>query len=137
MLRTRRLCSAIPRFSVEGRPAVYVDGHKLDNVVRDRLEQLADVREPDAFANDLATLGKAHKTVRLDQATAADALRRIVFDAGGKPARGTDPIAAMKAVKNTAEIAGTRAAHLRDGAALTRFLAWLAARGAARQPQRN
>ena len=31
----------------------------------------------------------------------------------------------MKAVKNHAEIAGTRAAHLRDGAAVTRFLAWL------------
>ncbi len=31
-----------------------------------------------------------------------------------------------KACKNTAEIAGTRAAHRRDGAALTRFLAWLA-----------
>ena len=73
--------STIP---VEGRPAVYVDGRKLDNVVRDTLESLADVREPDAFASDLAALGKAHKTVRLDQATAADALRRIVTDAGGK-----------------------------------------------------
>jgi Xaa-Pro aminopeptidase len=32
----------------------------------------------------------------------------------------------MKAVKNAAEIAGTRAAHRRDGTAVTRFLAWLA-----------
>ena len=38
--------------------------------------------------------------------------------------RGADPITLMKAVKNNAEIAGTRAAHLRDGAALVRFLAW-------------
>src|SRR5690242_8712748 len=30
----------------------------------------------------------------------------------------------MRAVKNEVEIAGARAAHLRDGAALTRFLAW-------------
>jgi Xaa-Pro aminopeptidase len=30
-----------------------------------------------------------------------------------------------KACKNKAEVAGTRAAHLRDGRALTRFLAWL------------
>jgi Xaa-Pro aminopeptidase len=36
----------------------------------------------------------------------------------------------MKAVKNNAEIAGTRAAHLRDGAALTRFLAWFDKRAA-------
>ena len=38
--------------------------------------------------------------------------------------RGGDPIAPMKAVKNAAEIAGARAAQLRDGAAVTRFLAW-------------
>jgi Xaa-Pro aminopeptidase len=31
----------------------------------------------------------------------------------------------MKAVKNDAEIAGSRAAHLRDGVAVARFLAWL------------
>src|SRR5262245_28484245 len=30
----------------------------------------------------------------------------------------------MKAVKNEVEIAGARAAHIRDGAAVTRFLAW-------------
>jgi Xaa-Pro aminopeptidase len=35
----------------------------------------------------------------------------------------------MKAVKNAAEIAGARAAHARDGAAVTRFLAWLAQEG--------
>ena len=64
--------------------------------------------------------------MRLDQASAADALTRLIKESGGKPARGADPIAAMKAVKNYAEIAGSRAAHLRDGVALTRFLAWFA-----------
>ena len=38
--------------------------------------------------------------------------------------RGADPIALMKAVKNPVEIEGAREAHLRDGAAVTRFLAW-------------
>jgi Xaa-Pro aminopeptidase len=63
--------------------------------------------------------------VRLDQATAADALARLVTTHGGKVARGADPIARMKAVKNEIEMAGARAAHVRDGAAVTRFLAWL------------
>jgi len=48
-----------------------------------------------------------------------------VREAGGRPVRGADPIALMKATKNTTEIDGTRAAHQRDGAALVRFLAWL------------
>lgn len=35
------------------------------------------------------------------------------------------PIALMKAVKNSAEIAAERDAHLRDGVAVTRFMKWL------------
>jgi len=108
-----------------GRPALYVDGRKLDNTVRHRLEELADVREPDALASDLTALGAAGKTVRLDQATAAQALNAIVTDAGGKPTRGPDPIVLMKAIKNAVEIDGARAAQRRDGAAVSRFLAWL------------
>ena len=108
----------------DGRPALYVDGRKLGNHVRAALEALADVRAPDQFTVDLAALGGAHKTVRLDQATGADAINRIVRDAGGKITSGPDPIVQMKAVKNASEIAGARAAHLRDGVAVSRFLAW-------------
>ena len=110
----------VPR---EGRPALYIDGAKLDNKVRHALEEIADVRAPDELARDLGQL--KDKTVRLDQASAADALTRLVTDSGGKPVRGADPIALMKAVKNHAEIAGSRAAHKRDGVAMVRFLAWL------------
>ena len=113
--------AAVPK---EGRPALYIDGRKLSNETRDYLETLADVREPAAFAEDLKTLGAAHATVRLDQATAADALSRIITEAGGEVVRGADPITLMKAVKNAVEIAGTRAAHTRDGAAVASFLAW-------------
>jgi Xaa-Pro aminopeptidase len=112
----------VPR---EGRPSLYIDGRKLSNAVRDHLEARADVHEPSDFVDALAALGAAKQTVRLDQATAADALARLVATHGGKIARGADPIALMKAVKNDTEIAGARAAHLRDGAAVVRFLAWL------------
>jgi Xaa-Pro aminopeptidase len=108
-----------------GRPSLYVDGRKLDNAVRNALEELADVREENALPADLTALGAAQQTVSLDQATAADALARVITEAGGKVARGTDPIAVMKACKNEVEIAGARAAHERDGAAVARFLAWL------------
>jgi Xaa-Pro aminopeptidase len=108
----------------EGRPALYVDARKLTNEVRDALERLAQVRDPEALVDDLAMLGRAHATVRLDQATGADALARIVTHAGGKVTRGADPVALMKAVKNATEIAGARAAQVRDAGALCRFLAW-------------
>lgn len=112
--------AVIPR---EGRPAFYVDNAKLDNRVRHALEEIADVRPPEALTRDLAAF--KGKTVRLDQASAAAALVREVEAQGGKASRGADPITLMKAVKNKAEIAGSRSAHHRDGAAMTRFLAWL------------
>jgi Xaa-Pro aminopeptidase len=112
--------AVVPR---EGRPALYIDPAKLDNKVRHALEEIAAVRAPDDLARDLAQL--KDKTVRLDSASAADALTRLVADVGGKPVGGADPIALMKAVKNHAEIAGSRAAHKRDGVAMARFLAWL------------
>jgi Xaa-Pro aminopeptidase len=108
----------------EGRPTLYLDGRKLSNETRHALELLADVREPAAFASDLGALAAAKMNLRLDQSTAADALARIVAQNGGKATRGPDPIALMKAVKNETEIEGARAAHKRDGAALTKFLAW-------------
>jgi Xaa-Pro aminopeptidase len=108
----------------EGRPALYLDGRKLSNQARHALEQLADIREPAAFDNDLAAYAAGKNRIRLDQSTAADALVRIVTQGGGIPLRGQDPVIAMKAVKNAAEIAGAKAAHLRDGSALTKFLAW-------------
>ena len=112
--------AVIPR---EGRPALYMDGAKLDNKTRHALEKLADVPAPGDLVRDLAAL--KDKAVRLDQASAADALTRLVADNGGKPMRGADPIALMKSVKNQAEIAGMKAAHIRDGVAMVRFLAWL------------
>ncbi|MGA8968739.1 MAG: aminopeptidase P family protein [Pseudolabrys sp.] len=109
----------IPR---EGRPALYIDAAKLNNDVHHALEEFADVRAPDDLAHDLGKF--TDKTVRLDQASAADAFTRLLADNGGKLQRGADPIALLKATKNHAEIVGSRAAHKRDGVAVARFLAW-------------
>ena len=107
-----------------GRPALYVDLRKLGNDMRQRLEELAEVRANAAFERDLAGLGKEHRAVRLDPATCPEAIARLIVENGGEIVRGSDPIAPMKAVKNAVEIAGARAAQQRDGAAVSCFLAW-------------
>ena len=109
----------------EGRPTLYVDSGKLTNAVRHKLEELTEIRDSAAFIRDLTAFGDAHKTVRLDQATGADKIARLITAAGGKITRGADPIAMMKAVKNPVEIEGAHEAHRRDGAAVVKFLAWL------------
>ena len=109
----------IPR---EGRPVLYVDGRKLNNNVRQALEEFTDVHPQDDLVRDMGKL--KDKTLRLDQASASDAFTRVLAGGGAKPQRGADPITLLKAAKNHAEIVGSRAAHRRDGMAVTRFLAW-------------
>jgi Xaa-Pro aminopeptidase len=108
----------------EGRPALFVDLRKLGNDVRHRLEEIADIRPNAAFERDVATLGSEQRIVQLDPSACPEAVARLVTDNGGTVLRRGDPIAPMKAVKNATEIAGARAAQKRDGAAVTRFLAW-------------
>jgi len=103
---------------------LYVDESKLTPAARNALAGLADIRSEDTFAQDLAALGAEHLVVRLDQSTAAHAISQAIMANGGKVLRGPDPIAVMKAVKNAVEIAGSRTAHRRDGAAVVNFLAW-------------
>ncbi len=109
----------------DGRPTVFIDHRKLSNATRDHLEQSADVREPGEMAPQLMALAKAGSAIALDAATAADALSRMIVSGGGKALRGSDPVALLKAVKNSTEIDGTRNAHRRDAVALARFLAWV------------
>ena len=108
------------------RPRLYVSGTKLSNAVRDALEQMADVVEPARLESDLAALGKKGERLTFDSATAAQKLVAQFRDAGGVAALEASPVSLMKAAKNKTELRGARAAHLRDGAALTEFLAWFA-----------
>jgi len=104
----------------------YVDGRKLTAATRDALDGGVIVHEPAEFAAGLAALGSAGKSVRLDTATIPEAVRLQLSKTGADIAPGSDPCTLPKAKKNPAEISGTREAHIRDGAALSSFLAWLA-----------
>lgn len=110
----------------EGRPTLFVDGRKLSNHVRAALGDLAEIAEPQALVPSLEEAGRSGRRLRFDTATAAFALVTALEAAGGKADIGSDPIALMKATKTDAEIAGSRRAHRRDGAAMARFLAWFA-----------
>jgi Xaa-Pro aminopeptidase len=105
-----------------GRPEIFIDGRKLSNAVRDRIENFGDVHEPGALGERLAALSANGKRVLYDAQGSAEALARIVESAGGTVVAGADPVALPKAKKSSAEIAGTRRAHVRDGVAMARFL---------------
>ncbi|OYU16030.1 MAG: X-Pro aminopeptidase [Alphaproteobacteria bacterium PA4] len=75
-----------------------------------------------AFEPALAAL--AGKTVVVDPASAVAAIFAALTAAGATLIEARDPTVLPRAIKNPVEIAGTIAAHRRDGAALTRFLHW-------------
>ena len=111
----------------EGDVDWFVDRRKLLPEVSAHLGKAVSIEAPDALAGVLDGLAEAGKTVLIDEAATPVWMVDRLTEGGVKVIRGADPCALPKACKNDAELAGIRAAHRRDGAALTRFLAWLAA----------
>src|SRR5690606_22394420 len=70
--------------------------------------------------------GLRGQRVRFEPSTAPAWIAERLQAAGAILDRGADPCALPKACKNPVELDGMRAAHRRDGAALSRFLAWFA-----------
>jgi Xaa-Pro aminopeptidase len=109
----------------EGPASLFFNPAKVTNEAGDAVGSLAEFVPIAHFQGALDALGHKGGRIRIDSATGAVALIRRIEEAGGTVDVGADPIALMKAVKNKAEVAGSRDAHLRDGVAVARFLAWL------------
>jgi len=114
----------------DGRPTLFVDSRKLSNAVRAGLEEIGEIAESSDLPAALRSLGDDGRSVLVDMDVTPEAHLRAIEAAGGSLKEGKDPVLAMKAVKTPAEIGGSRAAHQRDGVALTRFLRWLDERAA-------
>jgi Xaa-Pro aminopeptidase len=103
----------------DGTVDLFADPAKLGEV---DLGEDVRVSRPERLAPALAALTGP---VRVDKGTAPLAVSDILTSAGIAVAWGDDPCILPKARKTPAEIAGTREAHLRDGAAMVEFLCWL------------
>ncbi|MGJ8623281.1 MAG: aminopeptidase P family protein [Yoonia sp.] len=77
------------------------------------------------FGDFLAALQDFSGTVRIDNKSCPEIVASTLRSAQVTIKEGKDPCILPKACKNTAEIAGAKAAHDRDAVAMVRFLAWL------------
>lgn len=109
----------------DGRAELFTETEKVTPAVRAALGDSVAVHPRDAFAARLAELGASKTRVLVDPETTVFAVFERLEKSGAVIVEGRDPCILPKARKNPAEITGTRAAHVRDGAALTRFLHWL------------
>jgi Xaa-Pro aminopeptidase len=104
------------------RVTLFTDPARCDDALRAHLGPEVDIAEPGALGPALDALaGK----VAVDNATAPCWVSDRLGAAGVAIDWAEDPCIRPKARKTDAEVAGARAAHLRDGAAMVRFLAWL------------
>jgi Xaa-Pro aminopeptidase len=108
-----------------GKPTLFIDSAKVGDNVKGELREIADIADPAALMDRLKALGEARARVRLDPDTAAIRFAQALKAEGAQFVPGQDPCILPKAIKNETEIKGARAAHLRDGVAMARFLAWL------------
>src|SRR5262249_45958940 len=110
----------------DGAVDLFMERRKFVPGLEAHLGNAVRVHAPDELAGALDRLGQEHRRVLADPASAA----AWVFDrfaaSGADIMPGGQPCAPPKACKNAVEIEGARAAHRRDGAAVTKFLAWLA-----------
>lgn len=102
---------------------LYMAGSKIPDETRSHLGSSVRIAEPEKFLDGLAAL--SGKQVLIDGASCVAAVTRTLKDNNARVIFGEDPTALPKARKNAVECAGTRAAHVRDGAAVTKFLAWV------------
>lgn len=101
-----------------GRINLFVNPAKIEHLTS-HFGSTVTVHPPEALLTYLQTVAGP---VRLDKATVPVAIADVI---GDRVVWGDDPCALPKACKNAAEVAGSAAAHLRDGAALVELLAWL------------
>ena len=107
----------------DGTAELFVAPGKVGDEVVQHLGNAVRVQDRAGFAAALGSF--AGTRVAIDPALAVAAIFDRVEAGGGTPLALRDPTVIAKATKNPAEIAGHRAASMRDGAALARFLKWV------------
>jgi len=116
----------------DGTARLFLDPAKVTEDLPAWLGNQVRLETPDDLPGALAEL--KGQSVVVDPAQSSAWYFDTLQQAGATVIRAEDPCALPRAQKNAVEIQGTRNAHARDGAALTRFLHWMATEGQVSPP---
>jgi Xaa-Pro aminopeptidase len=108
----------------DGTADLFLAPEKVTPELRTHLGNSVRIAGEAAFVAALEAL--KGKRVAVDPDSAVQAIFKVLDEAGAEVVEARDPCVLPKAIKNPVEQDGARRAHARDGAALTRFLHWLA-----------
>ena len=107
----------------DGRARLFLDPRKVTNELPGWLGDTVSIEDPDGLPMALDALSS--RRVLVDPAVSSAWFLERLQAVGAQVVRGQDPCAVPRAAKNAVEIEGSRRAHIRDGAALSRFLHWV------------
>jgi Xaa-Pro aminopeptidase len=118
--------------NADGTARLFLDPRKVTPDLPAWLGNQVRLERPQDLAGALAEL--SGQSVVVDPGQSSAWYFDTLAGAGAKVIRAEDPCTLPRACKNPVEIEGTRKAHARDGAALTRFLHWLETEGETNPP---
>ena len=119
------LALAFAILHVGGAVDLFIDERKIDDDVRTHLGAQVSVHAPDGLGPALDDLGRRKCTIAFDSVAGTSWVLRRLLTAGANVTERTDPCQLPKSIRNAVELKGVKDAHIRDGAALVSFLAWL------------
>ena len=111
--------------SKSGAMTFFTDARKIPNDLHQHVGEGVTIQDESKITEALRALGNGSAKVLVDEATtnAFSVLRCIEY--GCEIIIGKDPVLVPKAQKNATELTGMRNCHIRDGSAVSRFLAWI------------
>ncbi|MCE2520594.1 MAG: aminopeptidase P family protein [Alphaproteobacteria bacterium] len=119
------VCLGFAIVSKEGLVTLFADQRKFTPEALSWLPDNVSVQPRDELNTGLAHLAADGAAIVVDRQSGAAWLQDRIEAAGGTALVEQDPCALPRAIKNAAEVAGMANCHVRDGAALTKFLCWL------------
>ncbi len=108
-----------------GKADLFIDKNRLPEDVRAHLRKSVTIKRPAELEAALKALGKSRSTVQVDINWTPARIKSVLEKSGSKLMNANDICRLPKAKKNATEQEGARAAHRRDGVAMSRFLCWL------------
>jgi Xaa-Pro aminopeptidase len=108
----------------DGTADLFIADEKVSPELRQWLGNEVAIKPSDELQPTLAALRRQESEARSLDASAW--YFEELKNAGAEIVRGQDPVVLPRACKNAAEVEGSRQAHIRDGAAVSRYLHWLA-----------
>lgn len=109
----------------DGTQHLFIDAAKIPDGFSEHVGKSVFVHEAAGFSGFLERYGVQQPSILLDPEGTNALTALSCLSSGCRLIEQKDPVELLKAQKNAVEVSGIRAAHIRDGTALSEYLCWI------------